>query len=77
MYIMPLNTNFQGAGKVRIMRNSAHNKSRVYLYNELSDAVKKYKLPAEFGIEKVDVQYTNPKFIEKLRELGIEFNFIK
>jgi hypothetical protein len=63
-------TNF-GTG-VRI--KGADNKSRLYLYNEVNDITKEFKIPATFHTGEIELPSVTKDVIKKLNDLGIKFS---
>ena len=63
-------TNFQAG--VRIL--GAENKSHQYLYNEINNITKEYKIPATFHTNMIELPSISEQIIKKLNELGIKFN---
>ena len=63
-------TNFQAG--VRIF--GAENKSHQFLYNEVNNITKEFKIPATFHTNMIELPSISEKIIKKLNELGIKFN---
>jgi len=60
-----------GAG-IRI--NGADNKSHLYLYNEISNITKEFKIPATFRTKEIELPSITKSVIKRLNDLGIKFS---
>ena len=65
-------TNFGTGVKI----NSAENKHRQYLYNEIEAIRKEFKIPVSFRTQDIELPSVSKNIINRLKELGIKFNSI-
>jgi hypothetical protein len=63
-------TNFQAGVKIRCVENKEHK----YLYNEVNNITREFKIPATFKTHEIELPSVSEKIIAKLNELGIKFN---
>ena len=66
-------TNF-GSG-IKIM--SVENKGRTYLYNEVGDLMREFRIPAVFKTQEIELPSVSNNIILRLKELGIKFISMK
>jgi len=66
-------TNFRAAVNI----SSIENKGRIYLYNEVNNITKEFKIPATFRTNNIELPSVTDNVINKLKELGIKFNIKK
>jgi hypothetical protein len=61
---------------VLIKSKSKENIQRPYLYNEILNITKKFRVPATFHNNKIELPTPTIAVIDKLNELGIKFEKI-
>ena len=76
MRINAITSAYSDFKSVRIMSKSKENIKRPYLYNEILDITRKFKVPATFHNNKIEMPNPTLSVITKLNELGIEFQKI-
>lgn len=62
--------NFQAGVRIRGKENSG----RKYLYNEVNQLVRDFKIPANFKTSEIELPSVSKTVIAKLNELGIKFS---
>ena len=63
-------TNFKAAINI----SCKENKGKIYLYNEVNNITKEFKIPATFRTNNIELPSVTDKVINKLKELGIKFS---
>ena len=63
-------TTFRAGIRIR----GAENKGHQYLYNEINDITKEFKIPATFKTREIELPSVSKGVLAKLQELGIKFN---
>lgn len=66
-------TNFNAGVKIKANENTA----KKYLYNEVNDITKKYKIPATFMTHEIDLPTVSKLVLARLQELGIKYTGLK
>ena len=51
----------------------AENQGRVYLYNEVNNLMREFKIPAVFKTQEIELPSVSENIIAKLNKLGIKF----
>lgn len=65
MYIMPITPNFTGASsRLKISGKYKRNLNNDLLYNNVSDIVKKYGVPAEFRTKEIYINISDSKTLQ-------------
>jgi len=67
-----LSTNFGAGVSIHCVDNPNHK----YLYNEVNDITREFKIPANFHTYKIELPTVSKAIIDKLNELGIKFKNI-
>ena len=67
---------YTGWKAARILPKAKKNIERPYLYNEILDITKKFRVPANFQTHKIELPSPTKAVIAKLKELGIKYEKI-
>lgn len=76
MYINAINPVFSAKIKPLVILAKENSKDK-YLYNEVADIVKEFKVPALFHNYEIDISSPTKEVISKLNALGILYKFVK
>ena len=76
MSVKAINPIYTGWKTAVILAKTGENVERPYLYNEILDITKKFKVPANFHVDKIELPTPTTDVIAKLNELGIKFDKI-
>lgn len=63
-------TNFGAGVRIRGIENKEHQ----FLYNEINNITKEFKIPATFRTQEIELPSINENVLSKLKELGIKFS---
>ena len=63
-------TNFQAGVRIK----SIENRHKNFLYNEVNDITKEYKIPANFRTHDIELPSVSKAILAKLNALGIKFS---
>ena len=63
-------TNFGAGVRIRCTENKNHQ----YLYNEINDITKEFKIPATFRTQEIELPSITKDILKKLKDLGINFS---